>query len=65
MQTAATDGSKYKLSGTDVEFESEQDSFGNVEIEDTETLAFTDDSDSDSSSWLTNSIILFIYALLF
>ena len=39
--------------------------FGNVEIEDTETLAFTDDSDSDSSSWLTNSIILFIYALLF
>ena len=25
MQTAATDGSKYKLSGTDVEFESEQD----------------------------------------
>ena len=66
MQTAATDGSKYKLSGTDVEFESEgDDEFGSVEIDNTEALAFTDDSESDTSSWLKNSIILFIYALLF
>ena len=66
MQTAATDGSKYKLSGTDVEFESDgEDTFESVEIEDTEALAFTDDSESDTSSWLKNSIILFIFALLF
>ena len=66
MQTAATDGSKYKLSGTDVEFESEgEDEFGSVEIDNTEALAFTDDSENDTSSWLKNSIILFIYALLF
>ena len=66
MQTAATDGSKYKLSGTDVEFESEgEDTFESVEIDNTEALAFTDDSESDTSSWLKNSIILFIYALLF
>ena len=66
MQTAATDGSKYKLSGTDVEFKSEgDDEFGSVEIEDTEALAFTDDSESDTSSWLKNSIILFLFALLF
>ena len=66
MQTAATDGSKYKLSGTDVEFESEgDDEFGSVEIDNTEALAFTDDSESDTSSWLKNSIILFIFALLF
>ena len=65
MQTAATDGSKYKLSGTDVKFESKQDKFGSVQIEDTEALAFTDDSENDTSSWLKNSIILFIYALLF
>ena len=66
MQTAATDGSKYKLSGTDVAFKSEgEDTFGSVEIDNTEALAFTDDSESDTSSWLKNSIILFIYALLF
>ena len=66
MQTAATDGSKYKLSGTDVAFESEgDDKFESVEIDNTEALAFTDDSESDTSSWLKNSIILFIYALLF
>ena len=66
MQTAATDGSKYKLSGTDVEFESEgEDTFESVEIDNTEALAFTDDSESDTSSWLKNSIILFIFALLF
>ena len=66
MQTAANDGSKYKLSGTDVEFESEgEDTFESVEIDNTEALAFTDDSESDTSSWLKNSIILFIFALLF
>ena len=66
MQTAATDGSKYKLSGTDVEFESEgEDTFESVEIDNTEALAFTDDSESDTSSWLKNSIILFLFALLF
>ena len=43
----------------------DDDEFSSVEIDDTEALAFTDDSESDTSSWLKNSIILFIYALLF
>ena len=72
MGTAATAGTKYKLSGDAVTITSTgADTFGAVTVQTDEVTATDPPSGGDNntptnvSSWITNSVILLIFTLLF
>lgn len=72
MGTAATAGTKYKLSGDTVTITSTgADTFGAVTVQTDEVTATDPSSGGDNntptnvSSWITNSVILLIFTLLF
>ncbi len=72
MGTAATAGTKYKLSGDTVTITSTgADTFGAVTVQTDEVTATDPPSGGDNntptnvSSWITNSVILLIFTLLF
>ena len=72
MGTAATAGTKYKLSGDAVTITSTgADTFGTVTVQNDEVTATDPPSGGDNntptnvSSWITNSVILLIFTLLF
>ena len=70
MGTAATAGTKYKLSGTASIVSKGADKFGAVTVQTDEVTATDPPSGGDNtptsiSSWITNSVMLFIFTLLF
>ena len=70
MGTAATAGTKYKLSGTASIVSKGADKFGAVTVQTDEVTATDPPSGGDNtptniSSWIKNSVMLFIFTLLF
>ena len=70
MGTAATAGTKYKLSGSAAIVSKGADQFGAVTVQADEVTATDPPSGGDNtptnvSSWITNSVIFFILTLLF
>ena len=71
MGTSATSGTKYKLSGSASIVSKGADTFGDVIVQTDEVTATDPPSGGDNntptnvSSWITNSVILFILTLLF
>ena len=71
MGTAATAGTKYKLSGSASIVSKGADTFGDVTVQTDEVTATDPPSGGDNntptnvSSWITNSVILLIFTLLF
>lgn len=70
MTTAATSGTKYKLSGTAAIASTGTDEFGAVTVQADEVTATDPPSGGDNtptniSSWIKNSVMLFIFTLLF
>ena len=70
MGTSVTSGSKYKLSGSASIVIKGADIFGDVTVQTDEVTAADplsggDNTPTNVSSWITNSVILFILTLLF
>ena len=70
MGTAATAGTKYKLSGSAAIVSKGADQFGAVTVQADEVTATDPPSGGDNtptniSSWIKNSVMLFIFTLLF
>ena len=70
MGTSVTSGSKYKLSGSASIASTGADQFGAVTVQDDEVTATDPPSGGDNtptniSSWIKNSVMLFIFTLLF
>ena len=70
MGTAATAGTKYKLSGSAAIVSKGADQFGTVTVQADEVTATDPPSGGDNtptsiSSWIKNSVMLFIFTLLF
>ena len=66
IQTAASDGNKYKLSGTPSITSSGNDDFGTVSIDSTiEVIATTINDDDDNSFKFKRSFMIFLFLFLF